>query len=196
MQDRATAIADSALRTQRGGDAQRALMDQCMQNVVTAGLEAQRSRTRRELAIFEKDFGKVATLIDSLREGCWRETAARLAGIAESGVRAWLKLADEGNERYLPIATAIRAAEAIAEAECVQLVRAAGQDPRHWTAAAWTLERKFPDRYGRRSPEDTRSGVTVIIGARAEQVQIGVLSAASGSLPPSVIDIPPRDGLE
>lgn len=73
--------------------------------------------------------------VDALVDGNYRETAAQLAGIAESGVRAWIKRADDGEERYKPIACLIRLAEAIAEADALADVRKAGRDPRNWCAA-------------------------------------------------------------
>jgi hypothetical protein len=160
--DEAMAIADGVLRVQRGVAAQTALISQCMAQVVAAGLEAQQHRNGRELAIFERHFDRIAVLVDVLVDGNYRDTAARLAGIAESGVRSWLKLAEDGDPRYQAIGTLIRAAEAIAESESVGHVRTAGRDPRFWAAAATWLERKFPDKYGRRSPDQDEAKVISI----------------------------------
>lgn len=170
----ATDIADAALRAQRGVAVQTALISQCMANLVARGHEAQQHRNGRELAIFEKDFERVAVLVDALVDGNYRDTAARLAGIAESGVRAWLKAADDGDERYQAIATLIRAAEAIAESDSVRHVRSAGKDPRFWAAAATWLERKFPDKYGRRTADNDTPRVVVQIGVSHSDVQVSV----------------------
>ena len=192
MRDKATAIAESALRRQRGGEAQQTLIETLTATLVSEGLAAQARRNGRELAVFERDFDKIAILVDALLDGNYQETATRLAGIASSSIRAWVKAAEDGDPRYKTIALLVQSAEAIAEASALADVRAAGKEPRNWAAAMTFLERRHPERFGRRSPEETRSGVTVIIGARAEQVQIGaVLSAAPGGLPPSIIDIPP-----
>jgi hypothetical protein len=53
----------------------------------------------------------------------YRDTAARLAGIAVSGVHAWLKAADERDARYEAVTNVIRSAEKIAEADSVTDVR-------------------------------------------------------------------------
>jgi hypothetical protein len=192
MRDTAQEIADSALRSQRGGEAQRALIHQCMTAVVEAGQLARRERNGRELAIFEKDFAKIATLVDALLEGNYRETAAQLAGIAPSGIRAWLQAADGGEPRYQPIATLVRAAEAIAEAECVSAVRKAGKDPRNWTASMTWLERKFPERYGRRT-EESNAPKVVVINAKDSPVQVNV--GAGYALSPQVPGAPVSVGL-
>src|SRR5262245_13593366 len=142
MYESAEAIAEAALRLQRGVATKTALISQCMARLVAEGIEAQKVRNGRELAIFERDFERIATLVDALVEGNYRDTAARLAGVAESGMRAWLKAADNGEERYQSIATVIRAAEAIAESESVGHVRTAGRDPKNWAAAMTWLERK------------------------------------------------------
>src|SRR5262249_37630654 len=88
--------------------------------------------------------------------------------------RAWIKRADDGEERYKPIACLIRLAEAIAEADALADVRKAGRDPRNWCAAMTFLERRHPSRFGRRAPEEQRGGVTVIVGVKLEDVQVNV----------------------
>ena len=191
MRDKATAIAESALRRQRGGEAQKTLIETLMATLVSEGLAAQERRNGRELAVFERDFDKIAVLIDGVIQGNYHETAARLVGIASSSIRAWVKAGDEGDPRYKTIALLVQSAEAIAEASALADVRAAGKDPRNWAAAMTFLERRHPERFGRRSPEDTRSGVTVIIGATAAQVQIGpppVVETAVPALLPGPMD--------
>jgi hypothetical protein len=167
---------DPAMRARRAGAAQAALMSQCMATVMAAGEQAQRLRNGRELTIFERDFDRVATLADAIAEGNYRDTAASLAGIAESGVRAWLKAADDGDERYQPIAMLIRAAEAIAESDSVRDVRTAGKDPRFWASAMTYLERKHPEKWRRRTDSDSGPKVIVQIGVRDSDVQVRIQS--------------------
>jgi hypothetical protein len=159
---------------------QLAVFNEAMAELVRVGMEAQRTRNGRELAIFERDFERIALLADALMGGNYRDTAARLAGIAESGVRAWVRAADDGDLRYLPIATVIRSAEAIAEAEAVTYVRKASRDPRFWAAGMTWLERKYPDAWGRRESESGPK-VQVIVGAGAAQVQVNVASTPSAA---------------
>ena len=44
----------------------------------------------------------------------------------------------------------VRLAEAAGEAANVKVIREASHDSKQWTAAAWLLERKYPDRWGKR----------------------------------------------
>ena len=155
-----------------GHAARMAVFSQAMMTLVEQGMEAQQSRNGRELAIFEKDFDRVALLADALMEGNYRDTAARLAGIAESGVRAWIQAADSGDTRYAAVANLIRSAEALAEAECVSDVRKAGKDPRFWAASMTWLERKWPDRYGRRQEDTSTPRIVVQIGVKDGDVQV------------------------
>jgi hypothetical protein len=194
MQRKAQAIADQAsaedasaekLKALRGGAAQVALISQYMAALVAEGREAQQLRNGRELAIFEHDFDRIALFVDALLEGNYRQTAARLADVAESGIRAWMKAADDGDPRYRTVAALIRAAEAVAESDTVRYIRAAGKDPRFWAAGMTWLERKSPDRWGRRSEESTTPRVIVQIGVRDSDVQVRVESAAP-QLPPVI----------
>jgi hypothetical protein len=198
--EEAVARAEGARRVQRGvaaQTAQTALISECMARLVAAGLEAQAHRNGRELAIFERDFDRIAVLVDALVDGNYRDTAARLADIAESGVRGWLQRAEEGDPRYQTIAMVIRAAEAIAESDSVRHVRTAGQDPRFWAAAATWLERKFPDKYGRRSADPDGSKVVIQIGLATSQSPIQVIQVQTPSSLPassaSVLRDPLRD---
>lgn len=128
------------------------------------------------MAIFEKDFNKIARLVCAIREGNYYETAARLAGIAVSGVREWLRAAENGDERYLGIADVIHAAAAAAEAESVRDVRKAGKDPRNWAASMTYLERRYPDRWGRRQDDANVPRVLVQIGVKDSDVTVNIPS--------------------
>ena len=84
-----------------------------------------------------------------VRAGAYVETAAAAAGVSKVTLYAWLKrgAADEGP--FAAFAEAIEEAQALAEMRDLALIGKAAET--EWTAAAWRLERKFPDRYGRRT---------------------------------------------
>ena len=89
-------------------------------------------------------------LIEAVREGNYRETAARLAGIGRSTFYRWLDKARESPEGpYGDFAARLDAAEAEAEADAVRDIREAGRTT--WQARAWYLERRHPSRWGRRA---------------------------------------------
>lgn len=143
-----------------------------MRDLADAGAEAQRSRNHRELAIFEKDFDKIAVLVDGLVAGNYADTAARLAGINPSSVRRWIAEAEKGDERFQRVAAVIHLGAAMAESEAVGHVRAAGKEPRNWAASMTFLERRYPGKWGRR-PEDTEAPrVVVQIGVGPQDVRV------------------------
>lgn len=94
-----------------------------------------------------------AALVEALTTGCYRETAARAAGIGVSTLYRWLEQgeADIEHDKATPhreLREALEKAEADAEQTALKIIRAAA--PKNWQAAAWMLERKNPDRWGRR----------------------------------------------
>lgn len=105
----------------------------------------------------------VDAFLQATRLGATRELAGAAAGWSSSTTfryldtgRAAAAKADAGDRltpterRAREFWEAVEKAEAVmAQAALAQIVRAA-QSPQHWTAAAWLLERRFPDKYGRR----------------------------------------------
>lgn len=92
-------------------------------------------------------------LTKALASGCYRETAAHVAGIGVSTLYRWLEQGEADIEHdkatpYRELREAIEKAEAAAEKKLLEIILAAA--PKNWQAAAWTLERKNPARWGRR----------------------------------------------
>ena len=94
-------------------------------------------------------------LCHHLRLGAYMELAAIMAGITVSTLYRWIKLGAAGAAPYRDFSEAV--AQARAEAECrdVALLRVAAST--HWGAAAWLLERRHLERWGRR-PKVARTG--------------------------------------
>ena len=163
--------------TLAGADTERtgtALLTERICAVIDEGIEEQRDRTGRELAIFERDFGKIARLVDALAAGNYLDTAADLAGISRASVRSWMAHAEKGDPRYQHIAALLQLAASLAEADSVAHVRAAGKDPRHWAASMTFLERRYPGKWGRRADENDMPRVIVQIGVQASDVTINI----------------------
>jgi len=78
-----------------------------------------------------------------LSVGCDRQAAAKYVGCSWREIRAAM-LADR---RF---ASDVHRAEAGAELTHMQNVRNAARDDKHWRASVWWLERRAPERYGRR----------------------------------------------
>ena len=87
-------------------------------------------------------------VVEAIRAGNYKEVAARYAGIGESTFYEWLKRGASHRVGYVEFAEAVKNAEAEAEVRDVALIEKAAME--NWTAAAWRLERRYPDRWGRR----------------------------------------------
>ncbi len=92
-----------------------------------------------------------AAICESVRGGAWIETAAAAAGVDASTVHSWLRRADDKEdcgEPFIAFSLAYKKARADAELEAISVIR--GAMPKTWQAAAWYLERSYPERWGRR----------------------------------------------
>ena len=82
--------------------------------------------------------------------GNYASTVFQMLGVGESTWYRWLEKGrdSKGRSIYREFWESIQKAEAAAELRAVSGIVAAGR--RNWTAFAWYLERKYPDRWGRR----------------------------------------------
>ena len=102
-------------------------------------------------------------LLDGLRHGMTRRAASAYAGMHHATL--YRMIAADAT-----LATAIERAEGEAEAAYTKLVADAAMNPKNWTAAAWWLERRHPDDYGRRERLDVKVDLRTI----AEKVAPGL----------------------
>jgi len=86
-----------------------------------------------------------------LSVGCSRTTAANYVGCSVSTIQ-------NTAERDPKFAEELRRAESRAEITFLQAIQKAARDERHWRAAAWVLERKCPEQYGRRKADTLTIG--------------------------------------
>jgi transposase len=88
-------------------------------------------------------------ILASIRAGNYLVTACRSAGISYDTVRVWCRKGEASpNSVYHAFSVAVKEAEAQAEAHCVQMVTSSMD--RNWAAAMTMLERRWPDRWGRK----------------------------------------------
>ena len=86
----------------------------------------------------------VETILRHVELGIWPERAARMAGIDGAAMR-------KHKERNPQFVTDLEKAEAKAEASLHgRMIRAMDDN---WTAVAWMLERRFPQRYAKQDPK-------------------------------------------
>jgi hypothetical protein len=112
--------------------------------------KTKRARGRRPQPPEERSLGRPTKYSEGITgrickfigEGCSRETAAALVGVNVETLYAWARQFPEFSDQ-------IKKADAKFEETCIRAIRKAGRDTESWTASAWLLERKFPDRWGK-----------------------------------------------
>ena len=93
-------------------------------------------------------------MVEAIEAGNYASTAAESVGISSSTHYLWMSKGEEGIEPYVGYMEAIKKAEAEAEMSAVRNIKTHAAD--NWTASAWYLERKFPDRWGRKTNSPKR----------------------------------------
>lgn len=104
-----------------------------------------------------------AELVKMIQAGNYMETAAAFVGISISTMRDWIRRGEREAQRFIddararPIksetpfmefSAAIKKAQAAAEIRDVIIIGDAARES--WQAAAWRLERKYPEKWGRK----------------------------------------------
>ncbi len=88
-------------------------------------------------------------VVSAIRAGNYARVAAGYAGIGERTFYQWLQRGrEEGTGIYAQFLHAVKGAERESEVRAVAMVQKAMAD--NWQAAMTYLERKHPDRWGRR----------------------------------------------
>lgn len=103
-------------------------------------------------------------ICDMLRAGNYLETAAAYAGVDKATLHRWLKRGRQEIERvetsggkgkirkneqlFVDFCNSVE--KALSEGEVRDLIIISNAAKSDWKAAAWKLERKFPDRWGRK----------------------------------------------
>lgn len=92
-------------------------------------------------------------IVETIQVGATFEAAAGRAGVGVQTIHEWRRRG-KGEDKDRPstprlaaFAAAVEKAMADAETGCVSTIRKASRT--QWQAAAWLLERRHPDRYGR-----------------------------------------------
>lgn len=94
-------------------------------------------------------------IVDAIAEGNYLETAAALGGISETTFYRWMQEGEQatGGAKH-EFREAVKRAEAEAESLRVGRISKAGKDG-NWQADAWYLERRYPEKWGKRLTELT-----------------------------------------
>lgn len=96
---------------------------------------------------------RAARIIQAVKAGNFLNVAAKFANIGERTLSRWLSKGRDHQDTgrttiYSTFLRDVDAAECAAEVFAVAQIRQAAAE--NWTAAAWYLERKYPDRWGRK----------------------------------------------
>ena len=134
----------------------------------------------------------VKRICDRLEIGATKHAAAAKAGIGVSTFMGWQKRGrdeqqrradgERGNPnetRFIDFLESIEVAELIAEDTLISKINDAASE--HWQAAAWILERRHPEKYGRYTRSDVTSGGKQIASGTVVNVY-----QESGPEPPDV----------
>lgn len=155
------------------------------------------------------------TIADYVKAGNYIETAAAAAGISKQTLYSWMKAgarATAGPHREFLDAVE----KAQAESEVTDVLRISVAAKSQWQAAAWRLERKNPDRWGRKDRQEPHE--VKVVGAKGGAVEMkheveggsperiagildvlrraGALDVVGGLRSPDGGDDAPADGLD
>lgn len=107
-------------------------------------------------------------------------------GIAESTFYRWI--GDPKNKLQRSLSEGLKKEEARFKQTLLTTIRSAALSRnQYWTAAAWLLERKFPDEYGKAERQaaatEGASAPQIVLGVVAKPVQPSLFDAEGSSLP-------------
>lgn len=102
--------------------------------------------------------GMIDALSLSIAKGNYYVTACALNNISEFALYDWLKKSEvddkggltEEESIYIRLAKSLKRAEAQAEAKLVEIIRESAEVKREWLPAITFLERRHPERWGRK----------------------------------------------
>ncbi len=121
-------------------------------------------------------------IVQAIRAGNYIETAAAYAGVDKKTLYTWMKLGNDcksGKNVHAQFLHAVEKALADAEVRDVTIIGKAAEE--NWQASAWRLERKFPDRWGRKDTHKLTDDLSKLsddeLIKRAAAVLGGVVSA-------------------
>jgi transposase len=102
-------------------------------------------------------------IVEAIEKGNYANTACWLAGISDVTYYHWKQRGERGEEPYASFLKAVKEAEAKAEADALKIITEAARNS--WQAAAWYLERKKPDKWGRkeRATKDDKKAAAAIV---------------------------------
>lgn len=122
-----------------------------------------------------RDTQRLYRFLKALADGNYPNTAIKLAGFHTQTLYDWKTYAKHGEVAAIALVEAMEKAESEAEGEMVNCVRnAAKAGPQFWAAGMTYLERRQPDRWGKRPDDQGVPKVVVQIGIQSTDVQVNL----------------------
>lgn len=101
-------------------------------------------------------------IVEAIKTGSTYELAALRGGISYATFHNWMKRGEAEEAPYVDFFKAIKEAEGEGAYTLLQKINTAANES--WQAAAWILERRYPEMYGRQRVELTgKEGGAIII---------------------------------
>lgn len=106
-------------------------------------------------------------IVSAAAEGLPLTSCAALAGVSKHTVNDWMQKGEEGHERYVDFAMAVRKAQAEYKLELIRKVKDIGVSTNQWAALMTILERVYGDEF--RRPTE-KQDITVNVGILEKRV--------------------------
>jgi hypothetical protein len=118
------------------------------------------------------------TLVRAISLGATRKAAAQAAGITYECLNDWEHRAYQGRQPYLQLFQALEKAEGERQMRWLGQIEKAAHEGT-WTAAAWKLERIYPDHYALKNKVD----VTINVADLSDEDLDAYIDAATHQRP-------------
>lgn len=89
-------------------------------------------------------------ICEGVLKGNYVATVCQSVGIHRGTYYEWKKKGEQGIEPYKQFYDRVTEAEAQAEMNILNVIYTNAVDQGNWVSSAWILERKYPDRFGKR----------------------------------------------
>lgn len=139
------------------------------------------------------DVARLHKFLSLVARGNYIETACKAAGFSYQTLSNWKRQAEAGQIAAIAFVEAYEKAQAEAETEAVDHIRSTRKRPELWAASMTHLERRHPDRWGKRADDTSVPKIVVQIGARDSDVSVSVGSIIEPRT--SVVDVTPSDAM-
>ena len=103
----------------------------------------------------------IEQICDLLISGHSIARSAMISGVSESTIYRWLSIGKKSgaDEIYTQLVERVWEAIECSEFELLQSMRMAASEKENWRVSAWLLERRFPEKYGKRTESESTKAV-------------------------------------